>query len=645
MPTNPRSPKEVEDTGPQSTIQSPSLATQNSAEPADSGAEPPEKTPDESGKSTTPLPDLQSEPSPALAPGSVVGERYQVESLLQAGRDGNVYRVVDQQGYRHCWACGSDSSMQGDMYCVECGAQLAGRNYRLQEFQLPESEEKTAANANTAPLAQAILENSIPGVARVYDTIEVPGEQRLYVVWEEAYGRTMASWLPESEGQTTLPALSGQLAPREEPDEEQALAWMAQAADLLARLHGAGIVACRMTLDNLLVQPGDRLILLDPSACRATPSEPPPGPEQDAAEAADVRNLASELERWYIVVRKNSEQTEEPTVDYTSAPPQNDANLTSFADEATGPLNDMSNPAVLLTRAREGVYPTAESLAEALRELHEASKPLTNLQLWTGRASNIGRVRQINEDSLLTLEATVLEHEGNLSVGVYVVADGMGGHQSGEVASAISARTIGAIISSSLVSPLVAGDPVARDLNTCAGLLRQSALEANRRIADLARERSSDLGTTTVAALIVGNQLSVANIGDSRAYLWRDGQLSALTRDHSLVAQLVATGQIKPEEIYTHPRRNEIYRALGDPRLTAAEVDLYNHHLRPGDGLLICSDGLWDFVRDPLIAQIIAEHESEGPQAICNALVDKANQAGGEDNISVIFIQVVTNDS
>ena len=236
------------------------------------------------------------------------------------------------------------------------------------------------------------------------------------------------------------------------------------------------------------------------------------------------------------------------------------------AYEATGPLGGDANPAVVLTKAREGTYPTAELFTEILRELYHSGRPLTNLKLWSGRTSDIGMVRKINEDSVLTFEATIMEHEGNLPVGLYVVSDGMGGHQSGEVASSIAARTVGALVNSSLIGPLVSGDPVARDPNTCAHLLRQAVLEANRRISDLARERHSDLGTTTVAGLLIGNQLTVVNVGDSRAYLYRDGQLTVLTRDHSLVMQLVMAGQIALEDIYTHPRRNEIYRALGDSR-------------------------------------------------------------------------------
>src|SRR5947208_11151917 len=220
----------------------------------------------------------------------------------------------------------------------------------------------------------------------------------------------------------------------------------------------------------------------------------------------------------------------------------------------------------------------------------------------------------------------------------------MGGHQSGEVASSIASRTIGAVVNSSLIGPLVAGDPVARDPNTCGRLLQQAILEANRRITDLARERHSDLGTTTVAALLIGNQLTVANVGDSRAYLWHENGLQVITRDHSLVMQLVMAGQIKPEDIYTHPRRNEIYRALGDQRLTEDEVDVYSQRLRPGDGVLLCSDGLWDFVRDTDIAGILASSDDD-PQTLARALVDQANMNGGEDNISVIFARVMGSET
>jgi serine/threonine protein phosphatase PrpC len=621
-------------------------------------------------KITTPLPEAAGPPRPPLAEDSTVDGRYQVSVMLGSVGETNLYRVIDQQGYLHCWACGSSSSMPGDIYCVECGAQLAGRHYRLQEFKLPllgdepitgvvEINEETGQVVERdeisflpqLPVAHAILENRVQGVAHAYDVWYDLELGRGYVAWEEAGGRVMASWLPgmNTTGLLVPAGQSGHLAVPEEPEEEQALGWMTQVGELLTRLYAAGIGGCNLELTNLLVQPGDRVMLLDPSACQSLE-----GLDDDAREIlerSDVRALAGHLEQWYLAVRR--EHVDGQDGDDTGDPfATSNAQMASArngkagngqmvaAYEATGPLGGDANPAVVLSKAREGTYPTAESFTEILRELYHSGRPLTNLKLWSGRTSDIGMVRKINEDSVLTLEATVMEHEGNLPVGLYVVSDGMGGHQSGEVASSIAARTVGALVNSSLVGPLVSGDPVARDPNTCAHLLRQAVLEANRRISDLARERHSDLGTTTVAGLLIGNQLTVVNVGDSRAYLYRDGQLTVLTRDHSLVMQLVLAGQIALEDIYTHPRRNEIYRALGDSRLGEAEIDVYRYKLRPGDGLLLCSDGLWDFVRDPEIAAIVGV-ESDDPQTIANTLVDMANSRGGEDNISVVYVKLM----
>lgn len=622
-------------------------------------------------KITTPLPEAAGPPRPPLAEDSTVEGRYQVSIMLGSVGETNLYRVIDLQGYLHCWACGSSSSMPGDIYCVECGAQLAGRHYRLQEFKLPligdepitgvvEIEEESGRVISSSeisflpqlPVAHAILENRVPGVAHAYDVWYDLELGRGYVAWEEVGGRVMISWLPgmNTTGLLVPAGQSGHLAVPEEPEEEQALGWMTQAGELLTRLYAEGIGGCNLELANLLVQPGDRILLLDPSSCQSLE-----GLDDDAREVlerSDVRALAGQLEQWYLAVRR--EHSEGQDGDDTSDPfsassPQSVLNAKPgnkqmvAAYEATGPLGGDANPAVVLSKAREGSYPTAEAFAQILRDLYESGRPLTDLKLWSGRTSNIGMVRKVNEDSVLTLEATVMEHEGNLPVGLYVVSDGMGGHQSGEVASSIAARTVGALVNSSLIGPLVSGDPVARDPNTCASLLRQAVLEANRRISDLARERHSDLGTTTVAALLIGNQLTVVNVGDSRAYMFRDGQLTVLTRDHSLVMQLVLAGQIAPEDIYTHPRRNEIYRALGDSRLGESEIDIYRYKLRPGDGLLLCSDGLWDFVRDPEISAIVGQ-EGADPQTIANQLIDKANSRGGEDNISVIYVRLMQSE-
>ncbi len=619
----PEAPEAIPETAEQSIdveVEQPVASDQESGDVKDNIEETTEplgaETSPRSNFSTTPLHDSDAVVEatiPTLDADMLVGERYQVVSLLNSSPEANTYRVLDTQGYRRCWACGTGNSLPGDIYCAECGAELAGRHYRLQEFFTTSDVE--GDEGPPIPVHPAILGNNVPGVSHVYDTLQSGEEGTVYVIWEEDSGQLLSSWLPGSENPQS-DALG----------EEQVLTWMAQAAEVLAQLHSQGIVGCPLMLDNLLVQPGDRILLLDPTGCLSADK----GDEQErqSAQVADIRNLATELERLYMAVRDMTNRG-------GSANSKEQGAMVT-----TGPLPNAMNPAVVLTEAKEGVYPTAEDFATALKALYEASKPQTDLLLWSGRASDVGRVRQINEDSVMTLEATSLEHEGNLPVGLYVIADGMGGHQSGEVASSIAARTVGAVMNSSLLGSMVSGDPVAHDPASCMTLLRQAALEANRRISDLARERHSDLGTTLVAALVIGNQLTVANVGDSRAYVWHDGQISPITKDHSLVAQLVEAGQITRDEIYTHPRRNEIYRALGDARISEDEIDVFSHRLQPGDSLLLCSDGLWDFVRDPDIAAIVGK-EGMDPQAACKALVDEANRNSGEDNISVVLVRVM----
>jgi serine/threonine protein phosphatase PrpC len=162
---------------------------------------------------------------------------------------------------------------------------------------------------------------------------------------------------------------------------------------------------------------------------------------------------------------------------------------------------------------------------------------------------------------------------------------------------------------------------------------------ANQVVRDYAQhypDRAHDAGSTVTMAVLRGWTAYVANVGDSRTYLLRDGRLQQITTDHSLVAGLVAAGKIQPEEIYSHPQRNVIYRSLGsDPQV---EVDITRQPLQPGDRLLLCSDGLWEMVRDPQIKALL-----EGAPDVweaCDQLVHTANQNGGQDNITAVVVRV-----
>ena len=150
--------------------------------------------------------------------------------------------------------------------------------------------------------------------------------------------------------------------------------------------------------------------------------------------------------------------------------------------------------------------------------------------------------------------------------------------------------------------------------------------------------RGNDMGTTLTMAVVIGDRAIVGNVGDSRTYLHRAGTLTRISKDHSLVQRLVDIGQIGADDVYTHPNRNAILRSLGDS--AEPDVDTFDVRLEDGDTLFLCSDGQWEMVRDPHMAQIISSHAS--PPDACDDLIKAANAGGGEDNIAAILVRFST---
>jgi len=225
--------------------------------------------------------------------------------------------------------------------------------------------------------------------------------------------------------------------------------------------------------------------------------------------------------------------------------------------------------------------------------------------------TDVGRQRSANEDSLV------------VDPPLFAVADGMGGAKAGEVASAVAVEAVEGATES--------GEPAEAQL---ASIVRQ----ANRRIYDLAvaDESRRGMGTTLTLAKVHGDEVSLAHVGDSRAYRLRDGQLEQLTRDHSLVAELERSGQITPEAAEHHPQRSIITRALGpEPDV---EVDTYTLAGREGDVFLICSDGLTSMIADDEVGSILRSAGSLDRAA--DELIRAANQSGGKDNITVILFRL-----
>ncbi|GCF10188.1 PP2C family serine/threonine-protein phosphatase [Dictyobacter arantiisoli] len=251
-----------------------------------------------------------------------------------------------------------------------------------------------------------------------------------------------------------------------------------------------------------------------------------------------------------------------------------------------------------------------------------------------GARSNAGIKRKYkpNEDSLFAAQGVLRSASKSPMFGLLVVADGMGGHANGEDASRLAIQAI-----ASYLLPRIIGQPVQQG-DAYASLLVEGAQQANLAVHQNNIEQNGDMGTTITATLIIDGIAYVVNVGDSRTYLFNPALgLRKVTTDHSVVASLVEAGIIKPDDIYTHPKRNQIYRSLGEK--PAVEIDSFTVQLQPGDKLLLCSDGLWDMVRDPKIEAVV-KNPDPNPFVIGDALIQAALDGGGEDNVSVIVVNV-----
>lgn len=236
--------------------------------------------------------------------------------------------------------------------------------------------------------------------------------------------------------------------------------------------------------------------------------------------------------------------------------------------------------------------------------------------------TDVGRCRQSNEDAFL--------EDGDL--GVFAVADGMGGHAAGEVASRIAIESM----TDSLRAALNGAAP---SDGAASNALRKAVSLANREICESARTRQdwNQMGTTVVALVTAGRHAVVAHVGDSRAYRVRDGDLTLLTRDHSWVAEQVRMGLLTSADARRHPHRNIVTRALGNQ--PDVETEVTHDAMRPGDLYLLCSDGLNTMLQDDEILGVLETHRGD-LRAACEALVDAANERGGEDNTTVVLVEI-----
>lgn len=498
--------------------------------------------------------------------------RYELREVC-----GEQWTVIDTQPWRRCWACGSETNQPDDGFCNDCGAALNQREYQ-----------GVLTLRDAAVGAALITRVSDPDLLNLLPALHTQIED----------GTEILTLLQDSgRGPITLPV-----------EELVALTIGANLAKLIAHLHGLGMALGSLTPADLESAPGAVRLRAVPNL-RTLPTT-----DHDAAIREDLYALAELLEQLTATPRTTRRLTEGETVQ-------------------TAATNEVGLAGVL-RQIRVGDLDQAEAVALRFAAiLADRTSPVPLRQI-VGACSDTGVVRDHNEDSYLTVQLGLDNNGQRHAWGLYIVSDGMGGHAAGEVASGMAVRAAAELLMAEYLTQAMQPNTNYDEVAVKA-IVQRAVLRANDAVVAESRNQGNDMGATFTLALVVGDRIVVGNVGDSRAYLYRDAKLKRISKDHSLVQRLVDLGQISADEAYTHPQRNAVLRSLGD----RAEllVDTFSERVHPGDALMLCSDGQWEMTRDPVMEQLIAQ--AADPQTACNTLVAAANQAGGEDNITVVLVQ------
>ena len=302
--------------------------------------------------------------------------------------------------------------------------------------------------------------------------------------------------------------------------------------------------------------------------------------------------------------------------------------LDTIAEADTIPASSELNP----EEAMEFSDDTNETAPLSLEKLVEVSEQVSPAQLIAGCGHSVGKQRDHNEDAIFTLTTTLVSDSTQIPFGMYIVADGMGGHQHGELASGIAIRAASSHILRKLYLPLF-GLRTEMPGESLQEIMQEAVMEGHQAIT----KQVVNSGTTITLAVILGDQFMISHVGDSRAYaIYPDGNYKILTRDHSLVKRLEELGQITTEEAAIHPQRNVLYRALGQNE--PFEPDSSSFPLPRGGHIMLCSDGMWGLLTNEQIISTIRNNPK--PEIACQILVNAANEAGGPDNISVVLVRI-----
>lgn len=378
---------------------------------------------------------------------------------------------------------------------------------------------------------------------------------------------------------------------------DQALQWIGQLADGLAYLHSQQVALGEVSPQHVCIaQNAPQWFDLGAARC----------PADQTAIQADLKGLGH-LFAYMLTAQK------EPNASNNLRP-----------DVQT-----------LVQQTKAGAYTNVGQFKAALGLLTVQAQQPADIDLRLGRRTDVGATRQLNEDSLLTLELGQFGQSLAAPLGIYAVADGMGGHAAGEIASSMVIESLARRAAAELLMSWIARAPISPEGIT--QWMRKATQVANEQVYQKRQESGGDMGSTLVWAVVTPQTIHVAHVGDSRAYLVYDQRLRQITVDHSQVQQLVDIGRLTPEQARTHPQKHVLSRCMGNE--PDVQVDTVQIPLEPGMRLMLCSDGLTDMLTEPIISQII--DSASCAQQACDRLVEAANRAGGQDNISIILVEPV----
>ncbi|MCU0644338.1 MAG: protein phosphatase 2C domain-containing protein [bacterium] len=519
-----------------------------------------------------------------LSVGTLVADRYEIKAVFPRIGELKCYSVFDLLNSSRCGVCGNESNSNMDSYCDRCGFFMADNKYLL----LGGTQQQTIAFDQ---LIRKAFEHQ--GVLKIFDKF---------------YHRKTYFIVGQSLDNMTLENFYGNL------QLDQIRDWLIVLCKALDLLHQHRIFNIGLApSDIFLGADGPKLVNFSNSVITR------------ADDARWIRSDMKNLARTFLtILSKRRIQSD----------------CFSFLKS-------------ILIKAFHQVYLNGSELIHDLVELTPEIKELScvtdsktillgdrGVSISVGMASDVGMIRSLNEDSVGTLELTNILQSVSRPCGFYMVADGMGGHEAGEEASKIAVEHI----SSKIIQTF--DDNEARSGDEIRLLLEEAVFSANETIVEQAKSKNNNMGTTITVAYLANDRAHILNIGDARAYLFSQNKLKLITQDHSLVFRLHKIGQLKYDEISGHPQSHQILCALGEPNLKHSLDNLRDKSKHPyffqiklerGDGLLLCTDGLWQMIQDSQMEQILCNHSQ--PQSAVDELVKLANQNGGDDNISLIFVK------